>query len=146
MKSPYVFLQWMYQKCEPFAYMDDSENEIKGYLLGVYGNDDVKPLLLGKKPIERVDIPEHMGYLSVLSGRQIKVIDVNDCYSADLYGVNGVDVYCSRTSRLSFGAGTKARLIRSADSVGLSIYGWEGYDGSGGDYTGLGIDTLTPCF
>ena len=70
-------------------------------------------------PIERVDIPEHMGYLSVLSGRQIKVIDVNDCYSADLYGVNGVDVYCSRTSCLNFSANAKARLIRSADSVGL---------------------------
>lgn len=146
-KSPYVFLQWMYQKCEPFAYREDSEKEIKGYLLGIYGGyDDVKPLLLGKKPIERVDIPEYMGYLSVLSGRQIKVIDVNDCYSADLYGVNGVDVYCSRTSCLSFGVGTKARLIRSADSVGLSVCGWEGYDGSGGDYTGLGIDTLTACF
>ena len=145
-KSAYVFYQWLYQKCEPVACREDDEADFRKSMLDGHNFGGISLLLLGTNPIECLEIAENVSNVSVRTSRSIKSVDVNKHYYVEVYGVNGVDVYCQNTANLTFTYGTKARLIRGDNPKRLTVYGWEGYDDSDNDYSGMGIETLSSCF
>ena len=150
LSSPYIFFQWLFQKCEPFAYKDSEgnteENKIKRYMLESDANGYPEFLMLGTEPLDIIDLPSGMDGIAVLLGRKVNRVNVNSRYSTTLTGFDNLDVYCGYNTDLYFSLGTHARLIREPDSPNMSVYGWEGYEGSNGDYTGLNISTLSSCF
>ena len=146
-KSVYVYLQWLYQRCELFATTPSRQAVVTSLLSSTYyALGTLEVVQLGKRPIDILEVPANLIYVSVLEGRKVSEVRVDTHTTVALRGFNDTVIHCPSLSRLTLSEGTRARLVRSADSPPMYVSGWEGFIGSNGDYRGYNIRHLFACF
>lgn len=144
-KAVPVYLQWIFQRCENIACLDGDKEKIDLYM-SMNGYDSVAIVLLGKRPIDVLELPLGLNIAVVRKNREVGVVRSPSKFRLVLYGFNNMTVECVQVKELCFDEGTRARLVRNPDSPLMEISGWEGFEGSGGDYTGFNIEYLQNCF